>query len=86
MICQSCGMPMQRLEDHGGGRLDVHYCRYCTDAQGKLKSRDEVRKSMIDFAIATRRKTTEDAETFVDHYMSKMPAWKKGVYVQKRRP
>jgi hypothetical protein len=69
-------MPMVRLEDHGGGRLDILYCKYCTDAQGKLKSREEVRKSMIDFAVATRRKSIEDAEKFVEKFMRKMPAWK----------
>jgi len=31
---------------------------------------------MIDFAVATGRKSLEDAETFVDHYMRKMPAWR----------
>ena len=77
MICQSCGMPMERLEDHGGGRLDVHYCKYCTDAQGRLKSREEVRQGMIHLAVTARRKSIEDAERFVDHYMNKMPAWRK---------
>ncbi len=77
MICQSCGMPMQRLEDHGGGRLDIHYCKYCADAQGKLKPREQVRQGMIDLMVTARRKSIEDAEKFVDNFMKKMPAWRK---------
>ena len=77
MICESCGMPMVRLEDHGGGRLDVHYCKYCTDQAGGLKPREEIRQGMIDFTVVTQRKSIEDAEKFVDSYMKKMPAWRK---------
>lgn len=77
MVCQSCGMPMVRLEDHGGGRLDVHYCKYCTDAQGELKPREQVRQGMIDLMVTARRKSIEDAEKFVDNFMKKMPAWRK---------
>ncbi len=77
MICQSCGMPMVRLEDHGGGRLDIHYCKYCTDAQGKLKPREQVRQGMVDLMVSARRKSIEDAEKFVDNFMKKMPAWRK---------
>lgn len=77
MVCESCGMPMQRLEDHGGGRLDVHYCKYCADAEGRLKPREEVRQGMINLMVVARRKPIEEAEKFVDYYMKKMPAWKK---------
>ena len=77
MNCESCGLPMVRLEDHGGGRVDIHFCKYCTDSTGRLKSREEVRQGMIDLAVVTRRKSIEDAEKFVDSYMRKMPAWKR---------
>lgn len=77
MNCQSCGMPMLRLEDHGGGLLDVHYCKYCTDGMGTLKTREEVRKGMIQYAVTAHRRSIEDAERFVDSYMKKMPAWKR---------
>ena len=77
MICESCGMPMVRLEDHGGGRLDVHFCKYCTDPLGRLKPKEEVRKTMVDLAVTAQRRSIEDAEKFVDRYMKKMPAWRK---------
>ncbi len=74
--CESCGMPMKTAEEHGGGDINNLYCRYCTDAEGKLKSREEVREGMIQFYVKSQGKPREEAEKFVDEQMRKMPAWK----------
>ena len=76
MNCESCGMPMSKLEDHGGGKENNKYCRYCTDAEGNLKSREEVREGMIQLHIKSFGKTREEAEKEVDEHMKQMPAWK----------
>ena len=76
MNCESCGMPMTKKEDFGAQDTKNKYCRYCTDAEGKLKSREEVRKGWIEFAKSTG-KTQEESESYVDSQMEKMPAWKK---------
>jgi hypothetical protein len=75
-ICQSCGMPMETPQLHGGGVKENPYCVYCTDAHGHLKSRDEVRAGMIQFYMDAMDKSREEAEQVVDATMSEMPAWK----------
>lgn len=77
--CQSCGMPMDKPEDHGGGRLDNPYCKYCTDIQGNLLPRETVRQNMIQFYTQKMGKTPEEAGIEVDKIMATMPAWQVGV-------
>jgi len=75
-VCESCGMPMKKAEEHGGGDVENLYCVYCTDKTGKLKSRQKVREGMIRFYMSQMGKTKKDAEKFVDEQMKKFPAWK----------
>ena len=72
MNCESCGLPMENPEDHGGQIPGNRYCKFCTDAEGNLKSRDQVRNGMINLM---KSKGEKDAERLVDQYMQKMPAW-----------
>lgn len=74
-VCQSCGMPMETPEMHGGGVKENPYCIYCTDAQGRLKSRVEVREGMIQFFVDTVGQSRQEAEQAVDATMGEMPAW-----------
>jgi len=74
--CESCGMPMKTAEEHGGGDINKSYCKYCTGAEGKLKSREEVREGMIQFYVKSQGKPREEAEKSVGANMRKMPAWK----------
>lgn len=75
MNCQSCGLPMMIDSDHGGGRADNQYCKYCTDAAGNLKPRVEIREGMINLYMQSFGKTREEAEKEVDLRMAQMPAW-----------
>ena len=77
-ICQSCGMPMDSPELHGGGIEHNPCCIYCTDADGHLKSRADVREGMVRFYMDTLGKGRADAEAVVDAAMAEMPAWKEG--------
>lgn len=77
--CQSCGMPMDKPEDFGGGRPGNSYCRHCTDDQGDLLPRDVVREKMIKFQRQSLGKTEEQAGADVDKHLALMPAWKLGV-------
>lgn len=71
-FCYSCGVP---LMDQFKGKAE-NYCVHCTDADGQLKSREEVRQGMagyfmtwqpdIDHATALKR---------AEFYMQSMPAW-----------
>lgn len=73
--CQSCGMPMEKPEDHGAGDVNNPYCKYCTDAQGNLLPKEQVRQKMINFYNRTMGQTIEQAAAEVDKIMARMPAW-----------
>ena len=75
MNCESCGMPMQRPEDHGAGDATNKYCRYCAP-DGRLKSREDVREGWINAVMKMENLLREEAEKKVDEAMPKMPAWK----------
>ncbi len=74
--CKSCGMPMKKKEDFGGMNTDNRFCIHCTDKSGKLKSRQEVRNTMIQATMKIKNLTLQDAVKEVDKNMKKMPAWK----------
>ncbi len=76
MNCESCGMPMMKPEDHGAGKEDNKYCKYCTDEEGKLKSREQVKEGMMQLKMNSEKKSIEQAEREVEEYMKSMPAWK----------
>ena len=49
-FCQSCAMPMEKLEDFGtnvGGNQNKEYCRYCYQ-NGKFTEPDITREQMIE--------------------------------------
>ena len=73
--CESCGMPMTKTSEFGGGREDNRYCSHCTYSNGELKSRHEIREGMIVYYMKMKRIDRRSAEQFVDEHMSKMPAW-----------
>lgn len=73
--CESCGMPMDKKEMFGGGREDNHYCVYCSDTEGNLKSYDEVLTGMKNFVIKTMGLSEAEAEKTAKENMGKMPAW-----------
>lgn len=67
---------MDKPEDHGGGNPQNQFCKYCTDEQGNLMPREQVRAKMIQFYIQKQGKTQEEAEKLTDQLMGTMPAWK----------
>lgn len=73
--CQSCGMPMDRPEDHGAGNAQSPYCKYCADADGNLLPREIVKDKMIDFRIKAHSVSRDQAEQEIENFMAKMPAW-----------
>lgn len=76
MKCESCEMPMEKPEDHGGGQEDNKCCVNCCGEDGSLKSREEIREGWIGYIMKAEGKSREEAEKTVDETMSKMPAWK----------
>ena len=73
--CMSCGMPMTKPEDFGGGNPANIYCVHCSNPDGSLKSRDEVFEGMVNFMMISQNMDRGIAEGAAKEYMAKMPAW-----------
>ena len=73
--CMSCGMPMTKPEDFGGGNAANIYCVHCSNPDGSLKSHDEVFEGMVNFMMTSQNIDRKTAESRAKEYMSKMPAW-----------
>jgi len=73
--CVSCGMPMTKLEDFGGGNPANICCVHCSNPDGSLKSRDEVFEGMVNFMMMSQKMDRKTAESAAKEHMSKMPAW-----------
>jgi len=73
--CMSCGMPIAKVEDFGGGNPEGLYCVYCSKPDGSLKTRAEVFQGMVNFMMTSQKMDRETAEGAVKERMSKMPAW-----------
>ena len=74
--CISCGMPMTKPEEFGGGISDNPSCVYCSNKDGSLKPRNVVREGMIQFWMSRENLDRTAAEKATDERMAKMPAWK----------
>lgn len=76
--CQSCGSPMMRASDHGGGRADNPYCRLCTDESGRLLPYDQVHRNMVEQRfMRVNGMPRAAAEEAAHRALSYMPAWQK---------
>ena len=73
--CMSCGMPMTRPEDFGGGNESGIYCVHCSHPDGSLKSYQEVYEGMVDFMVTSQKMDRDTAEIAAKGHMSNMPAW-----------
>jgi uncharacterized glyoxalase superfamily protein PhnB len=73
--CMSCGMPMTKLEDFGGGNPENLYCVYCSKPDGSLKSYKEVFEGMVNFMMMSQKMDRKTAESAAKERMAKMPAW-----------
>jgi uncharacterized glyoxalase superfamily protein PhnB len=73
--CMSCGMPMTKPEDFGGGNPENIYCVYCSNPDGSLKSYKEVFEGMVNFMVSSKKMDGKTAESTVKELMSSMPAW-----------
>ncbi|MFC2062754.1 zinc ribbon domain-containing protein [Chloroflexota bacterium] len=78
MNCLSCGMPMTKFEDFGGGNPANIYCVHCSNPDGSLKSYDEVLQGMAGFMVATQNMDKETASAAAREHLANMPAWSGG--------
>lgn len=75
-VCESCGMPMRKAEDFGGGNIENKYCKYCTDAKGNLKSYEEKVADFTNLIIKTNDFGRAQAEKMAKESLKQFPAWR----------
>lgn len=75
-VCESCGMPMTKPEDFGGGKTDNPYCVHCTYSDGRLKSYDDLLAGMTQFIMSRMDLHEAEARTMAVENLAKMPAWR----------
>ena len=73
--CMSCGMPMAKPEDFGGGNPENLYCVHCSKPDGSLKSYEEVFEGMVNFMVTVQKLDRKTAESAAKVHMAVMPAW-----------
>ena len=72
-FCFSCAAPLGNPDFKGPAE---NYCKYCTDNDGNLKSRDEIKAGLAGwFKTWQPDLDHEKAIARAEHYMSAMPAW-----------
>jgi hypothetical protein len=74
--CGSCGMPMERPEDHALGDANALYCHYCTDERGKLLPYENVLSMNAEYYVKSQGVTPEAARRLAAAMLADMPAWK----------
>jgi hypothetical protein len=72
-FCHSCAAPLNMSEFKGPAE---NYCKYCTDASGNLKSKEDVQKGLADW-FKSWQPGLDDQKALnrAVHYMNSMPAW-----------
>ncbi|WFN34218.1 VOC family protein [Methanogenium sp. S4BF] len=73
--CMSCGMPMSKPDDFGGGNPANPCCAHCTHEDGSLKSYDDIFEGMVQFMMTSYHLERDAAEEKVRAYLAGMPAW-----------
>ena len=76
MHCISCGMPMEKAEDHAGGDQSKDYCLHCAKPDGSMKSYDEALFGMTMFMVKSQGLAEEAARHAAAELMARLPAWK----------
>ena len=84
--CRSCGKMMGKPEDFSGGNVDSQYCANCTNADGSLKSLDEITLNIANQLITSQGIDREAATKAARSILSVQPEWKKKIADHDQRP
>ena len=75
--CGSCGMPLEKPEQFGGGNPKNAYCIYCTNEKGELLDYETILEGNVQFYMKEQGLDKEAARDLSVSYLSTLPAWKK---------
>jgi hypothetical protein len=84
--CRSCGKMMSKNEDFSGGNINSQYYTSCTNADGSLKSLDEITLSIANQLIMSQGIDREAATKAARSILSVQPEWRKAISDRDQRP
>ena len=72
-FCHSCTAPLDVPEFKGVSDI---YCKYCSDDNGNLKPREEIKRGIVEWFKGWQGDISEEvAMKRADYFMRAMPAW-----------
>jgi hypothetical protein len=73
--CIACGMPLEKKEDFALGDENSDFCTYCVNADGGVKSCEEIFEGGVNFFMSKLGGDKVTAEKMVRKNMSQQPYW-----------
>jgi len=73
--CQACGMPLIKKEDFAQGDENSNFCLYCTNADGSVKSCEEIFEGGVQFFMGQIGGDRKMAEKATRKNMSRQTYW-----------
>jgi hypothetical protein len=74
-FCQACGMPLTKKEDFSGGDENSKFCLYCVNADGSVKSCEEIFEGGVQFFLNQIGGERKMAEKITRKNMSGLSYW-----------
>lgn len=73
--CESCGIPMNSIDDFGGRNSSNKYCKHCTDINGNLKSYQEKVNDFKQLLLKVNDDSEEQATKTAKEMLNRFKAW-----------
>jgi len=73
--CNTCGMPLIKKEDFAGGDENSNFCLYCTNADGSVKTCEEIFEGGVQFFLSQIGGDRKMAEKITRKNMNGLPYW-----------
>lgn len=73
--CAACGMPLTKKEDFAQGDENSNFCLYCANADGSVKSCEEIFEGGVQFFMSQLGGERSMAEKITRKNMSGLPYW-----------
>lgn len=74
-FCESCGMPLGKKEDFAGGDENARFCLYCVNADGSVKSCEDIFEGGVQFFMSQIGDDRQMAEKITRKNMNQLPYW-----------
>jgi hypothetical protein len=74
-FCSACGMPLEKKEDFAQGDEKSEFCVHCVNADGSVKTCEEIFEGGISFFMNTLGSNRLTAEKVVRKNMNRLPYW-----------